>query len=135
MLKRLLSTSPYSLDLGLLLIRIVSGGTLLMFHGLGKLTNFAERKDSFADPLGVGSTFSLSLVVFAEFFCSALVILGAYSRLALVPLIINMSVIMFVVHGGDSLKQRELPLFFLCSFIMLFLTGPGKISVDSMMKR
>jgi putative oxidoreductase len=135
MLRRLLSTAPFSLDLGLLLLRVTAGGTLLLFHGLSKLTNFAERKETFSDPLGVGSTFSLSLVVFAEFFCSALIILGAYTRLALIPLIINMSVIMFIVHGDDPLKERELPLFFLSSFITLFLTGPGKMSVDGMMKR
>lgn len=135
MFRSLLSTAPYSLDLGLLLARIVSGGSLLMYHGLPKLLNFSERKDSFGDPLGIGSTMSLVGTVGAEFFCAALLVLGAYTRIALLPLIFTFGVIIFIVHGDDPWKERELAVFFLTTYVALFFTGPGKYSVDSMMKR
>lgn len=123
-----------SLDLGLLLFRAAAGG-LMVFHGLPKLVGFAGRKDSFADPIGLGSTLSLSLTIGAEFFCSILLILGLFTRFALVPLMFTMSVIIFVVHGDDPWKERELPLLYLISFIGIFLAGPGRYSADEVLRK
>jgi putative oxidoreductase len=132
--KRILSVPPLSLDLGLLFFRAAAGG-LMLFHGLPKLVGFAERKDSFADPIGLGTTLSLTLTIGAEFFCSILLILGLFTRFALVPLMFTMSVIIFVVHGDDPWKEKELPLTYLLSFIGIFLTGPGKYSADTLLRK
>jgi putative oxidoreductase len=82
----------------------------------------------------LGSGLSLVLVTFAEFFCAVFVIVGAFTRVALIPLLINLTVIVFVVHGGDPIKKKELAVFYLLTYIALFLTGPGKFSVDGMRK-
>lgn len=134
MLKKLRSTQPLSLDLSLLVFRVAAGG-LMLFHGLPKLLGFAERKETFSDPIGLGKTLSLTLTVGAEFFCSILIILGLFTRFAALPLIFSMSVIIFVVHGDDPWKDRELALFYLSSFIGIFLAGPGKYSSDEILKR
>lgn len=134
MLKKILAVPPLSLDFGLLFFRVAAGG-LMLFHGLPKLIGFAERKDSFADPIGLGKTLSLSLTVGAEFFCSIFLILGLFTRFALIPLMFTMSVVIFVVHGDDPLKERELPLFFLLSYIGIFLAGPGKYSADTVLRK
>ena len=107
----------------------------MLFHGLPKLIGFAERKDSFGDPIGLGKTLSLSLTVGAEFFCSIFLILGLFTRFALIPLMFTMSVVIFVVHGDDPWKERELPLFFLLSYIGIFLAGPGKYSADTVLRK
>ena len=39
-------------SLGLLLLRVSVGGMMLLGHGWGKLTSFAERSSSFPDPFG-----------------------------------------------------------------------------------
>ena len=121
----------WNTDLGLLLMRIVFGGFMMFGHGLGKLSGFAERMDSFPDPLGVGSTMSLALAVGAEFFAAFLVILGLATRAALVPLVITMVVAGFIIHGADPFQKQELALIYLAAYIVLFLTGPGKYSVDN----
>lgn len=118
-----------SIDLGLLLIRVAAGG-LMLFHGVPKLFNFSNRWHTFSDPLGISSELSFILCVFAEFFCAVFLIAGAFTRIALIPLIINMIVIIFVVHGADPLGKKELALFYLISYSALFLTGPGKYSLD-----
>jgi putative oxidoreductase len=132
-MKKFLSYLPLSLDFGLLIFR-VGAGLSLMTHGWPKLQNFSERASKFADPFGIGPEISLGLVVFAEFFCSLLLAIGLYARLALIPLIINMATIVFVVHGDDPFGEKELAVLFLVSFAALFFTGPGKYSIDGFRK-
>jgi putative oxidoreductase len=134
MLRRALSFHPLAADLGLLFFR-VAAGSLMLFHGLPKLLTFAERKNTFADPIGLGKTLSLTLTVGAEFFCSIFIILGLFTRVAVIPLIFSMCVIVFVVHGDDSWKDRELPLFYLLSYIGIFMAGPGRYSADGLLRR
>jgi putative oxidoreductase len=134
MFKKLLSKQPYSVDLALLILRVCTGAFMLT-HGWPKLANYSERLEKFRDPIGLGSEVSLTLIVFAEFFCSIFVILGFYTRIALIPLIIGMSVIAFVVHGNDPFGDKEKALLFLSIFVVLFLTGPGKISFDNRLRK
>lgn len=124
------SNKPFGTDVALLLLRVGSS-LMLLTHGWAKITSFSERLNSFADPIGLGPALSLQLVIFAEFFCSIFLILGFMSRIVLVPLIINMAVITFIVHGSDPFNRQELPLLFLVCFITLMLTGPGKFSMDA----
>lgn len=116
-------------DVAILLLR-AGAAVLIMTHGFPKLMRIIEGDFGFGDPLGLGPATSLFLVTFAEFFCALFVLFGLFSRAFLIPLIINMGVIVFVVHGDDPFGRQELPLFFLISFITLFLSGPGKYSLD-----
>ncbi len=120
-------------SIGLLILRLGVGG-LMITHGWGKLANFGALASRFSDPLGLGSTVTLVLVVFAEFFCALLVILGAATRLAVIPLIINMSVIVFVVHADDPWQRQEFALLFLIPFLTLLFTGPGQFSIDGLIR-
>lgn len=129
MKKIVFSHAPFSLDFGLLLLRV---GTSLMLvsHGWSKVIHFSERLNSFADPIGLGPSVSLQLVIFAEFFCAIFLILGFMSRIILIPMIINMAVITFIVQAGNGFDKQELPMIYLLVFIVLLLLGPGKISLD-----
>lgn len=136
MLKKLTSTKInefVSQHVAILILRI-GASALIMTHGLPKLMRILEGNFSFGDPLGIGSTTSLLLVTFAEVFCALFVMLGLWTRAALIPLIINMSVIVFIAHAGDPFGRKEIGLFFLITFVVLFLTGPGKYSMDSKLK-
>ncbi len=117
-------------DAGRLLLRLYFGGAMLMAHGWGKLTNFADKKDVFPDPLGVGSTVSLTLAVSAEVGAALLVVAGLLTRLATIPLMATMAVAFFLVHGGDPFRKRELALVYLVGYLVILLLGPGKFSLD-----
>jgi putative oxidoreductase len=121
-------------DVAILLLRFGSAA-LMLTHGIPKLLRILEGDFSFSDPIGIGPTASLLLVTFAEAICASLVLIGMMTRLSLIPLIIAMMVAVFVAHAGDPFGDKELGLFFLISFIVLFLTGPGKYSVDQKMFR
>lgn len=118
-------------NLATLLMRIGFGG-LLVHHGYQKLVNFAEIKGKFINFLGMGQSVSLGLTVFAEFFCAMLVIIGLFSRLATIPIIIVLSVALFKAHRGLVFSEGEMAALFLAGFISLLILGPGKISVDGM---
>ncbi|HRD53276.1 MAG TPA: DoxX family protein [Flavobacteriales bacterium] len=126
----LLNSQPIAEDLGYLLARISFGGTMLLQHGWPKLNRFSEIADGFADPFGLGGTFSLILILIAEVLCSALVVLGLWTRITLVPLIIGMAVIVFMVKGDAAFKEKELALVYLFGFLALLFTGSGRFSID-----
>ncbi len=107
-------------------------GILMMSHGYDKLVHFSEYQDKFMNFMGLGKTLSLALVVFAEFFCSLFLILGLFTRLASIPLIIATCVMIFKAHNGDLLGDGEPAALYLTGYLVLLFVGPGRISVDSM---
>jgi putative oxidoreductase len=135
-MKKLFSTrtSDTAFNLATLLLRLGFGLLLLLNFGFAKLTHYGQLQQHFGDPLGLGlsSSISLALVVFAEFFCAAFVVLGLFTRLACVPIIITMMVAFFKVHhmtyAGE--KSGQMALIFLLAFFVILLTGPGKASLD-----
>jgi putative oxidoreductase len=133
-MKKLLSTgySSLSFNLAMLLLRI-SLGVLMIAHGYDKLVHFAKYRENFHNFLGLGQTASLSLSIFAEFFCSLFLIIGLFTRFTVIPLIINMLVAIFVIHNSDFFGQAEMASVFIAGFIAILLVGPGKASVDGIM--
>jgi len=123
-------------DISLLLFRLYVGFAMFYGHGLRKFNKLIGDEDiTFADPFGIGPAPSLALVVFAEVFCSFLIVLGLFTRLATIPLIITMLVAWLMVHSGDPFGDQELPVFYLVSYIVIFLQGSGWYSLDSLMNR
>jgi putative oxidoreductase len=103
---------------GILLFRIAVG-VFMLIHGWQKVENFSMLSAVFPDPLGVGSTASLVLIILAEFGCSILIILGLFARLATIPLIFGMVVAAFVIHANDAFAVKELALLYLSLYIAL----------------
>ncbi|MAQ14143.1 MAG: DoxX family protein [Sandaracinus sp.] len=119
-----------SRDFALLALRLVFGGMMLT-HGIPKLMGFAENSDSFPDPLGVGSPVAMALAIFAEVVCAGLVVVGAFTRLAVIPLMTTMIVAAFIVHAADPLAKKELALLYLTAYAALGLMGAGRFSIDA----
>lgn len=115
---------------GLLLLRLLFGFGMAFGHGWGKMMTFSDKMDSFPDPLGIGSAASLVGAIFAEAVCGILVGLGLFTRLALIPLIFTMTIAAFVVLGNEPFSGKEMALLYMVPYVVLFLTGPGKYSVD-----
>jgi putative oxidoreductase len=134
-MKKLFSTSvsDNAFSFAMLLLRLCLGGLMLVNHGWDKLIHFSQKSGRFADPFGLGPTASLSLVVFAEFFCAAFIVLGLFTRLASIPLIIAMSVAFIMAHDmnyGAGKGGGETSLLFLTGFVAILIMGPGKVSLD-----
>ena len=132
-MKKLLSIN-YSdgvFNFAMLLLRLVFG-ILIMNHGYSKLIHFGEWHNTFMNFMGIGSTLSLALVIFAEFFCGLFVILGLFTRLSVIPIIIVLIVAIVKAHHNTIFGDAQPATLFLTGFLVLLFVGPGRASVDSM---
>lgn len=129
-----MTSNHTKLHLGLLLLRLGFGGMLIVFHGLGKILHFSTLQNTFPDPIGIGSLPSLLASLVAEVLGGSLVIIGYKTRLALVPMVFTMLVVAIIVHQNDPWITSELAYLYAIAFAVLFVTGPGKWSVDELLK-
>jgi putative oxidoreductase len=119
----------------LLLVR-AGVGVLMMIHGIQKFQLlFTDGPIKFANPIGLGEPASLLLALFAEVVCSALLILGLATRLAVIPLMVTMIVAVFVVHAADGLEKQELGALYLIAYVLLLITGGGRYSLDGLISK
>lgn len=126
----LLNSDPVSEDTGLLLLRVTAGGSMLFAHGWPKLAHFADKMETFGDPIGLGPAVSLGLITFAETVCSSLVILGLWTRASTIPLVIGMAVAAFMANGDEPFKKQELAVIYMAAFLAIFFLGSGRFSLD-----
>lgn len=130
-----ISYSTTAFNIAMLFLRISFGVILMVSHGFAKLRHFDELQSTFYTFLWFGPKASLILALFAEVFCSLLVILGLFTRYACIPLVITMLVVIYGADAGKDLLESELAIAYLTAFITLMLCGPGGISVDGMINR
>lgn len=134
-MKRLLSTacSETAFNVSVLIIRVTFGLMLLLNHGIDKLKRFGELQNSFSDPFNIGHMPALMLVLFAEVFCVVFVVIGLFTRLMAIPIVIMFIVIVFLMHNGFVGKGPELGILYLAGFASILMMGSGKYSVDGAM--
>jgi putative oxidoreductase len=120
---------------GLLVLRLWVGLTMMLNHGLDKLTHFDKFSQHFISFIGLGPDASLCLSIFAEFFSSALLVLGIFTRFGALALTINMSVAFFMVHkmALSGPMPGELAFIYLAIYVTILFAGPGKFSVDKIL--
>jgi putative oxidoreductase len=136
-MKKILSIkySAGAFDFSMLLLRVVFGLLVLSKYGYTKMVKFSELQHTFYSFMGMGSRFSLILVIFAETICALFIVLGLFTRLAAIPLIIVMAVVIFGHDAGKPLQESEIALLYLTSFVILLFCGPGKFSIDGMINK
>jgi putative oxidoreductase len=122
-------------SIGLLVLRIGSGGLLFFGHGLPKLLHWSDRVHKFANPIGLGSEVSFSLVIFAEVVCALAVVLGLATRLAVIPIVFFLLVGAFVQNFAEPVSEKELALIYVVPFVALMLTGAGHYALDTILLR
>ncbi len=117
------------INVSLLILRLSLGGMMLT-HGYPKLQRLISGDLQFADPIGIGSATSLYLAVFAEFFCSIFVMTGFFTRISSFFLAFTMFVAAIIQHGDDPFSKKEKALLYLFGFIVLIISGGGRLSID-----
>ena len=121
-------------DVAALLLRIIIG-SFFIYYGYMKLTMYDALLKGFPDPLGLGVPLTVNLVIFAEFFCGLLLLLGLFTRLAVFPMFINMTVVYFNVHVNDPFNEKQIALLYWLLLIVILILGSGKFSVDALIFR
>ena len=131
MVKLLIGLKSYStfINVSIVIVRIYTSAMMLT-HGFPKLMRLLDGDMKFRDPIGLGPELSLILTVFSEFFCSILIIIGLGTRLATIPLLITMVVVLFIVHGSNPISEHLNVVAYIAAYLALFATGSGKYSLD-----
>ncbi|WP_299228899.1 DoxX family protein [uncultured Psychroserpens sp.] len=119
-------------DLALLILRVGFSGFMLT-HGIPKM-NMLSNPSDFGDPIGIGATLSLILAIIGEVVAPIMLIIGFKTKWAAIPAAITMLVAAFIVHAKDDLATKEHALLYLIAFVVMFLAGAGKYSIDGMKK-
>ena len=119
-----------------LLVARVGIAALMLTHGIPKMMMlFSGAPVQFPPVMGLSAELSLCLAVFAEVFCSALLLAGFATRLATIPLIITMLVAVLFIHAADPFAKQEPAFQYLLVYIVLLFTGSGKFSMDYLLQR
>jgi putative oxidoreductase len=121
-----------------LLVRLFVG-YFFVETGWGKLHNldgFAQRFAGWGIPY---PHFNAALSAYTEFIGGLLIVFGIATRLASIPMIINMVVAILTVNlkrvsSLDDFVELDEPLYAL-TFLWLLLSGPGWVSVDYLARR
>lgn len=133
---RLITATPsrMQLDLGLLILRVITG--IVMFaHGSQKLFTYGIPGvvGSFTQMGAPMPAITAPLVAFVEFLCGLALVFGILTRLAAVPIAIDMASAILIVHlknGFFSPSGVEFPLTLLSVAIAIIFLGAGTYSVD-----
>ncbi len=128
-----------SLDwLGPLVMRLFFGYFWLE-TGWAKLHNLAAFTERFVNWGIPFPAFSAALSAGTEFVGGGLIMIGLLTRLAAIPMIINMVVAIALVvikNVGSFDDFVELDEFlYILIFFWLLMAGPGKVSVDTLISR
>ncbi|MGE3684063.1 MAG: DoxX family protein [Bdellovibrionales bacterium] len=114
---------------GLFVLRLVAGAAFVT-HGSGKITSPMGWMGPEAPVPGVFQ----ALAAVAEFGGGLAWILGLFTPLASLGLIITMSVAAFfhISRGDGFVNGYELASVYLAISLLLFLAGPGRFSLDAL---
>jgi putative oxidoreductase len=114
-------------------------GYFFMETGWGKIHNLDGFTMRFAQWGIPYPAFNAALSAYTEFLGGALTILGLGMRFVSIPMIINMIVAILTVKlkdvsGLDDFAELDEPLYAL-SFVWLFFSGAGWLSVDFLLRQ
>ncbi len=124
-------------NLSRLFLRLFTG---LMFLQMGvrQMTHLGEFAHSATGAMGLANESTLVAIVVLEIVCAVFIILGLFTRLALIPSIgvmiyaetVMMSATSVSSAGQMFIFEPGYPIMFLGIFAYMLLAGPGKISLD-----
>lgn len=124
-------------EYGVIFIRLAVGFHLI--YGTQDNVFSYARMEEFAGFLSARGVpfplFSAFLSAYAQFVCGGLFIIGLATRYAAVVMIINFIAALIIAHLGDTYPNTFPALMMLAAAGFLLLHGPGKASLDSLLKK
>lgn len=133
--RSLLGSAPLSLDAGLLVLRLFFGLALALAHGAGKVANLDQFTQGVARA-GVPLAEVLApLAMLSELVGGLLLAIGLATRPAAVLVFVTMIVAGLHIHSADPFAKKELAFAYAAVAATLFLTGPGRYSLDARIRR
>jgi putative oxidoreductase len=131
MIKRFFSPDSLWLDSGLALIRIMVG-LFMIYHGSEVFNRdmMSEYVKRLSDLHFQVPAFMAYIGKSTELITGILFVLGLFTRMAAVALIITMCIIAFGMGEGRIFMEEQHPFLFALLALVFFFTGAGRWSFD-----
>lgn len=129
-----MTTGDRNTDIGLGVLRVVAGLALAFLHGIGKMPPadwLVGRAGDMGFPM---PTLFAWLAALAELAGGVMLALGVLTRPVAVFVTIHFVIVVLLAHAGDPIADRELPILFLSIATLFALAGPGRYSLDALIR-
>jgi putative oxidoreductase len=124
-----------SFNTGMLLFRILVSIQLIVVHGLKKVGIGTHMVELIPNPFHLPVWFNELFAIAANLVFPLFVIVGFYTRLATLPILMVTLSGYFFVHWHDPLRMSDIPFMYSLSFLLIALCGPGKYSYDYFLRK
>lgn len=138
MLKKLLFSGEWGLspqaNVGLTVLRIFCGISLMLAHGMGKLPpseQFVAGAANMGFPVPTGFAWAAAM---SEFLGGAFLALGLFTRVAALFICFTMTTALIGVHYHDPFAKKELAAMYLAAAGAFLIMGANDWSVDKAIK-
>lgn len=122
-------------DIGKLLLRLTVG-ILILLHGIAKVTGGVGGISNMLAGVGLPAALAYGVYI-GEVLAPLLLIIGLYSRIAALVIVVNMLFAIGLVHMNDIARLTktggwalELQALFLLTSLAIALIGPGRYAVS-----
>jgi putative oxidoreductase len=129
------TVSPRRFNTTMLVFRVLLSLELIVVHGLKKIGIDVPQAERVPNPLHFSETFNTAFAISANLFFPVLVMLGLFTRIAIIPILAVTLTGYFVVHWKDALLVKDTPFMYSLSYLFILFVGPGSYSVDYWMDR
>jgi putative oxidoreductase len=130
-MNKLLSPAPLAQSNGIAIVRIITG-LFMIYHGWDVFSaekmNVYTEWDQFKNETG-------RIMVYigkgAELVAGILLVLGLFTRIAAIMMILTLGYIAFFVGNGKVWADAQHPFLFVLLGLVFVFTGPGAMSLDN----
>jgi len=117
--------------LALLVYRVLLSAELIYAHGLKKLGVGVAEAEVVPNPLHLPEAFNSLFADAANLVFPLFVIVGLFTRIAILPILAVTLTGYFVLHFHDAPLIKDTPYMYSLGYLLLLVMGPGRYSLDA----
>lgn len=123
-----------SLDITLLVFRVVLSVQLIIVHGIKKIGIGTKIAEVVPNPYHLPETINQLIGILSYLLLPLFIIIGWNTRWASVPIVAVALSGYFLVYWDDPLFISDVSFMYSLSFLLIICLGPGKYSFDKILK-
>ena len=117
-------------DIVILLFRVLLSIQMIYAHGLKKIGIGVLEAEQVPNPLHLPEMINSVFAIAANIFFPILVILGLFTRLAILPIVAVTLTGYFILHLHDAALIKDAPFMYSLSYLLILYFGAGRFSLD-----
>jgi putative oxidoreductase len=121
--------------ISMLFFRILVSAEIMAAHGLKKVGVGVAEAEHIPNPLHLPEQLNNYMAIASNLIFPVFVILGLFTRLAVLPVLAVTLTGYFILHWNDPLLEKDMPFMYSVSFLLIAVLGPGKYSFDHFIHR